>query len=70
MAFRPLIELREYRENQNPRISQREMAEVLGVTRVTVARWEMGLRRPDREFIPELSRITGRSPAELLGVDA
>lgn len=70
MAFRPLIELREHRENQNPRISQREMAEVLGVTRVTVARWEMGLRRPDRKFIPELSRITGRSPAELLGVDA
>lgn len=68
MSIRPLIELREYRASQTPPLSQLEMARLLGVTRVTVARWEVGLRRPDREFVPELSRMTGVPAAELMGV--
>jgi transcriptional regulator with XRE-family HTH domain len=68
MAIRPLTKLRNYRENQTPRISQRELAAALGVTRVTVARWEMGVRRPDRELVPEIAKLTGIPAAELLGV--
>lgn len=70
MTIRPLIELREYRTSQKPPLSQRQMALILGVSRVTVARWEAGARRPDREYVPELSKLTGVEPAELMGVSS
>lgn len=68
MNIRPLTELREYRDRQEPPLSRLELARRFGVSRVTVARWEMGLRRPDREYIPELSKMTGVPAAELMGV--
>jgi transcriptional regulator with XRE-family HTH domain len=68
MAIKPLTELRDYRANQKPPISQRELAEALGVTRVTVARWEMGVRRPDRGLVPEIAKLTGIPAAELWGI--
>lgn len=68
MTTRPLTELREYRAKQIPRLSQRELAEMLGVSRVTVARWEAGARRPDRDFVPQLAALTGVSAADLMGV--
>jgi transcriptional regulator with XRE-family HTH domain len=68
MDNRPLLELRRFRETQKPPISQRELAEDLGVTRVTVARWEMGLRAPDRKLLPAITKRTGLTATELLGL--
>lgn len=44
-------------------LTQREVAEVLGVTRVTVARWEGGVRMPRGrhldDYVDLLERLTG-----------
>lgn len=68
MAKRPLPELKQYRAAHNPPLSQGDLASKLGVSRVTVARWEAGDRRPDIRFVTAVSRMTGIDPAELMGV--
>lgn len=63
---RPLVELREYREGQTPRLSQQGLAEKLGVTSAAVSRWESGARFPERRYLPKISKLTGVSLMELL----
>lgn len=57
--------LRAYRLKQEPRLSQRQLADLLGVKRTTVARWETGTRKVDKELLPKVSEATGIAPAEL-----
>jgi transcriptional regulator with XRE-family HTH domain len=66
MRFRPLKELRQFREENN--LSQQLLAESLGVTPAAVSRWETGERRPDRSYIPHLASMTGIDLMTLLGV--
>ncbi len=66
--IRPLPELRGYRERQHPPLSQRELADKLGVTRATVCRWEAGKRRPDDQHIPTVAKMTGIPILELMGM--
>jgi transcriptional regulator with XRE-family HTH domain len=40
-------------------LSQREVAEIVGVDRVSVARWELGLRRPRGEVAERDCEIVG-----------
>lgn len=63
---RPLAELVAYREKR--KLSRRAMAEEIGVRPNTIWRWEAGEQRPDREYLPKLSQITGLSPAEIVGL--
>ena len=57
--------LRAYREKQEPPLTQDQLAELLGVSKPTVSRWETGERRVDIDLIPKISEVTGISPAEL-----
>lgn len=57
--------LKSYRMKQEPRLSQGQLADLLGVTRTTVARWETGARKVDQELVPKISEATGIAPAEL-----
>jgi transcriptional regulator with XRE-family HTH domain len=57
--------LRAFREKQVPPLSQEQLADLLGVSRVTVNRWESGARKPEPEELPGISAKTGISPAEL-----
>ena len=59
--IQPLKILKQYRAEQNPPLSQGELADQLGVRRETVARWESGQRKIDDEKLPEVARLTGIS---------
>lgn len=64
---RPLSELVAYREREN--LSRAELADKFGVSRETIFRWETGQRRPDKAFIPQISKLTGVPILELMGLD-
>lgn len=57
--------LRAFRDEQKPRLTQRELAALLGVRRTTVARWETKARKIDRERLLKVSEVTGIAPALL-----
>ena len=57
--------LKTYRNSQEPRLSQGQLAGLLGVTRTTVARWETRTRKVDHELLPKISEATGIAPAVL-----
>jgi len=50
--------------------TQEVLAKLLGVSRLAVARWETGERRPRRKYIDRLAELFEVSVEELLGVEA
>jgi transcriptional regulator with XRE-family HTH domain len=56
--------LKAFRKSRNPPLSQQQLADLLEVDRVTVARWETG-RRIDDKLVPRISKVTGISRAKL-----
>lgn len=46
-------------------LTQKQLAAQFGVSRETLARWEIDARRIDPERLPQISQLTGISPAEL-----
>ncbi len=59
MSKRPLPVLKEFRERQTPRWTQDDLAEKVGVSSITVSRWETGARKIDRPLLPLVSEKTG-----------
>lgn len=51
--------LRTYRKSQEPKLSQAALADRLGVTRLTVTRWESGARKIDPDLVPLVAEKTG-----------
>jgi transcriptional regulator with XRE-family HTH domain len=51
--------LRLYREHHTPKLSQKGLADRLGVARLTVLRWESGERKIDRTLVSDVSKKTG-----------
>lgn len=60
--------LRTFRQMQSPKISQAELADMLGVARLTVLRWEKGERKIDPDKLPTVTEVTG-IPARSLRPD-
>ena len=50
------------------RLSQEEMASLMGVSRFTIMNWEANKNKPDYDLIPRLCSILGVTLAELFGV--
>lgn len=50
-------------------LTQRDLAETLGVTDKAVSKWERGLGCPDVSFLPQLSRLFGVDLEKLLQGD-
>lgn len=59
--------IRKYREELG--ISQRQLAERIGVSNGRVSNWEQGLNRPDADMLAELCCVLKVSPSLLLGVN-
>jgi transcriptional regulator with XRE-family HTH domain len=57
--------LKTYRETRDPKLSQAALAELLGVTRHTVLRWENGGRKIDEKKVFSVAKITGIPAKEL-----
>jgi transcriptional regulator with XRE-family HTH domain len=60
--------LKKFRETQEPKLSQKELADLLGVQRETVTRWESGTRQIDIEKLGAVVERTGIAP-EILRPD-
>lgn len=57
--------LKTFRGNQEPPLSQRGLAQLLGVRRETVARWETGKRKIDEDKLSLVAETTGIPKNEL-----
>lgn len=57
--------LKDFRDKQVPRLTQKQLAVLLGVTRTTIARWETGAHKLDEDLVPKVSEKTGIAPEEL-----
>ncbi len=66
MKYEIGAKIRKYRDKRG--ISQRELAELLGVSNTRVSNWEQGVNRPDAEMIGALCRALDVSPSRLLGI--
>lgn len=58
--------IRKYREELG--ISQKQLAERIGVSNGRVSNWEQGINRPDADMLAELCRALKVSPSSLLGI--
>jgi transcriptional regulator with XRE-family HTH domain len=52
-------DIRRFRENQTPPLTQEQLGELLGVTGVSVSRFESGKRRPSDQVALKLEGLTG-----------
>ena len=58
--------IRKYREKQG--LSQKELAQMIGVSNSRVSNWEQGINRPDADILASICRALNTSPSELLDV--
>lgn len=58
--------IREFREDRG--MSQKELADKIGVSNSRVSNWEQGINRPDADILADLCRALKVSPSELLDV--
>lgn len=58
--------IRKYREENN--LSQKQLAEKIGVSNSRVSNWEQGLNRPDADILAEMCVALDVSPSLLLGI--
>ena len=49
------------------KMSQEELAELLGVTSQSISKWELGINFPDLTLLPKIANIFKISIDELLG---
>ena len=61
--------LAKWRESQEPKITQEALASDLGVTSVTIWRWEHGKRVPRLKDAKRVSEHTQIPVGELMGLD-
>lgn len=58
--------IRKYREDR--KLSQKDLADMIGVSNSRISNWEKGINRPDADIIADLCRVLQISPSELLDV--
>ena len=58
--------IRKYREENN--LSQKQLAEKIGVSNSRVSNWEPGLNRPDADILAAICMALDVSPSLLLGI--
>ena len=66
MKYEIGMRIRKYREKSG--FSQKELAELIGVSNSRISNWEQGINRPDADILADLCRALNVSPSELLDV--
>ncbi|WZL79749.1 helix-turn-helix transcriptional regulator [Eubacteriales bacterium mix99] len=66
MSYNIGSRLRKYRKAQS--LSQKELAEKIGVSNSRVSNWEKGINRPDVDILADICTALNVSPSELLDV--
>lgn len=59
-------QIRRFREAR--KLSQKELAQLIGVSNSRISNWEQGINRPDADTIVSLCKALAVSPSELLNV--
>ena len=60
--------IRKYREERG--LSQKKLAQMIGVSNSRISNWEQGLNRPDADVLVNLCRALNVSPCQLLNMDS
>lgn len=58
--------IRKYRENRG--LSQKDLADLIGVSNSRVSNWEQGINRPNADIVADICKALNISPSELLDV--
>lgn len=58
--------IRQYREKK--KLTQKQLADLIGVSNSRVSNWEKGINRPDADIIADICRALDVSPSVLLDV--
>lgn len=58
--------IRKYRELRG--LSQKDLADLIGVSNSRVSNWEQGINRPNADIISDLCKALDVSPSELLDI--
>lgn len=58
--------IRQYREKK--KLTQKQLADTIGVSNSRVSNWEKGINRPDADIIADICRALDVSPSVLLDV--
>lgn len=66
MKYEIGIRIRKYRELRG--LSQKELADLIGVSNSRISNWEQGINRPNADIISDLCRALDVSPSELLDI--
>jgi transcriptional regulator with XRE-family HTH domain len=66
MAYEIGTRIRKFREEKN--ITQKLLADKIGVSSSRVSNWEQGVNRPDVDLLADICRALNVSPSELLDV--
>lgn len=66
MTYEIGLRIRKFREEKN--ISQKELAQRIGVSNSRVSNWEQGINRPDVDFLASICKALNVSPSELLDI--
>ena len=66
MAYEIGTRIRKFREENN--MTQKQLADQIGVSSSRVSNWEQGINRPDVDLLADICRALNVSPSELLDV--
>ena len=64
MAYQIGNRIRQYRESRN--LTQKQLADQIGVTNSRISNWEQGVNRPDVDILADICHALSVSPNELL----
>lgn len=56
-------------ERRKKNLTQKQLAEMMGVANSTLNQWETGLRRPNVDMLVKLARVLGCTPNDILGFE-
>lgn len=51
-------------------LTQAGLADLLGVSEMTISRWEQGERVPPRRYLPKIEEVTSIPPDQILAAGA